>query len=158
MTRIFFLAFGFLAVMVSAATAQERQWTLDSTDNQVFLVFGVPETDDVGLSFWCEINKGTVSAYMPEPQVKLRDGERTRMTIVIDGKVTKLAGKAEKDAATGHFTVEAPFKLKDALMKRLHDGQSILVSVKGHATTYPLEDADFDGFVGACNGVQQQDN
>jgi hypothetical protein len=157
MTRIFFLASGFLAAMVSAGVAQERQWTLDATDNQVFLVFGVPETDDVGLSFWCDIGKGTVSAYMPEPQVKLRDGERTRMVISIDGKATRLAGKAEKEQATGHFTVEAPFKLKDALMKKLRDGQSISVSIKGHATTYPLEDADFDGFVDGCNGVQQDD-
>ena len=33
--------------------AQERIWTLDQTDAEVYLVFGVPETDDVGVSFWC---------------------------------------------------------------------------------------------------------
>ena len=54
--RIAFLTTYFVTLLVSTlALAQERQWSLDTVNNQVFLVFGVPESDDVGLSFWCDI-------------------------------------------------------------------------------------------------------
>ena len=45
--------------------AQERIWTLDQTDAEVYLVFGVPETDDVGVSFWCTQQSGIVKIVFP---------------------------------------------------------------------------------------------
>ena len=56
----------------SLALAQERVWNLDQTDNEVYLVFGVPETDDVGVSFWCTLQSGIVKLYIPEagPDIK----------------------------------------------------------------------------------------
>ncbi|MDO8353983.1 MAG: hypothetical protein Q7T14_11020, partial [Aestuariivirga sp.] len=46
--------------------AQERVWTLDQTDAEVYLVFGVPETDEVGVSFWCTQQSGIVRLYFHE--------------------------------------------------------------------------------------------
>ncbi len=45
--------------------AQERIWNLDQTDAEVYLVFGVPETDDVGVSFWCTQQSGIVKIVFP---------------------------------------------------------------------------------------------
>ena len=43
-------------VMVLATggpSAQERQWSLDAGDQDAYLIFGVPDSDDVGVSLWC---------------------------------------------------------------------------------------------------------
>ena len=57
-----------LAILVLGSTlalAQERIWNLDQTDQEAYLVFGVPETDDVGVSFWCTLQSGIVKIYVP---------------------------------------------------------------------------------------------
>ncbi len=140
-----------LAVALSGqAEAQERQWSLDATDRQAFLVFGVPETDDVGLSFWCDIGTNRMAAYLPDSFAKLKSGERTVMTLSVDGKGFALPATAARDPGSGHVTVEAKFKAKDALMKNLANGETVGVSIKGHHATYPLVDADFEGLLNTC--------
>ena len=56
------------------AMAQERIWNLDQTDQEAYLVFGVPETDDVGVSFWCTLQSGIVKFYVPETDPDLETG------------------------------------------------------------------------------------
>ena len=136
----------------SPAFAQERQWNLESTDKQTFLVFGVPNSDDVGFSLWCEVGKSEMSAFMPERQVPLKVGEKVSMLISVDGKQQTLRGLVSKDAASGQLTVESKFGLKDILISRLQGAQSLSISVKGHTTTLPFGDADFAGLLSACKG------
>ena len=50
-----------IGLLAGAAHAQEREWMLDASDEDAYLIFGVPETDDGGISLWCRIGKGTVS-------------------------------------------------------------------------------------------------
>jgi hypothetical protein len=135
------------------AQAQERQWSFDATDRQAFLVFGVPDTDDVGLSFWCDIGTNRMAAYLPDSFARLKPGERTTMTITVDGKVFALPATAARDPASGHITVEGKFKAKDPLMASLSNGETVGVSIKGHSATYPLADADFEGLLNTCAQV-----
>ena len=139
-------------LLSTPALAQERQWNLQSTGKQTFLIFGVPNTDDVGFSLWCEVGKGQMSAFMPERQVPLKAGEKVPMLISIDGKQQALRGHVTKDAASGQLTVETKFSLKDGLISRLQTGQSLSISVKGHNTTFPFGEADFAGLLLACKG------
>ena len=139
-------------LLSTPALAQERQWNLQSTDKQTFLIFGVPNTDDVGFSLWCEVGKNQMSAFMPERQAPLKAGEKVSMLISVDGKQQALHGLVTKDAASGLLTVESKFGLKDALVSRLQTGQSLSISVKGHTTTFPFGDADFAGLLAACKG------
>ncbi len=63
---LFVAKLGFLAtIFVQPAFAQEREWLLDAVEEDVFLVFGVPDTNDVGVSFWCKIGTGVVSVFAP---------------------------------------------------------------------------------------------
>ena len=149
--------FGLFYMVLGAGSAlaqatQEREWSLDSTDNQAFLVFGVPDTDDVGLSFWCEAKGGTMAVYLPEPLMALKQNQSVPMTLSVDGSKTVLAGHAARDEASGKFTVEGKFKPSDKLFSQLKNGNSISISVKGHADTFPLADADFEGLADACSG------
>ena len=139
-------------LLSTSALAQERQWNLQSTDKQTFLIFGVPNTDDVGFSLWCEVGKNQMSAFITENQVPLKAGESVSMLISVDGKQQALRGHVTKDAASGQMTVESKFGLKDILISRLQAGQSISISVKGHVTTLPFGDADFAGLLSACKG------
>jgi hypothetical protein len=144
-------------IMFAQATplfAQEREWSLNSTDTQTYLVFGVPDTDDVGLSFWCQNNKKDLSAFLPEPGLKLKRGQKLSMKLTVDGKATTLPAIVDRDDASGMFTVEGKFTQKSALLQDLKKGASITVTVLSHEATYPLDDADFDGLLNACNGVQ----
>ena len=151
-----FLLIGLSAVVCSpTAQAQERQWTLDTTDRQAFLLFGVPDTDDVGLSFWCDIGSKRMAAYMPESFSPLKIGEKTTMTLTIDGSIFTLSATAARDQASNRMTVEAPFKRGDKLLTKLKDAQTVEVAVKGHHATYPLADADVQGLLDACSGVDQ---
>ena len=52
------LTVSLIAAATASTAAQERQWTLDASDEDAYLIFGVPESDDVGLSLWCPIQKG----------------------------------------------------------------------------------------------------
>ncbi|MDE2383221.1 MAG: hypothetical protein KGO53_01270 [Alphaproteobacteria bacterium] len=152
MTKAFFLA-GLALVLAGPALAQERQWTLDATDHQAFLVFGVPDTDDVGLSFWCDVGGSTLSAYMPDSFAKLKSGERTKMVLSVDGAKFTLTATAAKDQTANRMTVEGKFKVSDALTKALQNGETVGVAIKGHSATYPLTDADFEGLLNACSGA-----
>ena len=144
----------FLALILAPqAHAQERQWGLDTVNNQAFLVFGVPESDDVGLSFWCDIGKSKVSAFLPETVAPLRRGERTNIAMDVDGHAEKLSATVSHDDGSGKLTVETTFGLKGSMMKALRAGQSLAITVKGHVNSFPIADANFDGLVDACNGI-----
>ena len=147
------LALGGACVVPASSLAQERQWSLDSTDREAFLVFGVPDTDDVGLSFWCAIGTGKVSAYLPLTTPVLKAGQHTDMKLSVDGKLFHIPATAAHEGNEGRMTLEGTFHLKDKLMGVLKGGESIAVTVKNHTDTYPLADADFESLVNACNGV-----
>ena len=60
-----------MALCSNAVLAQERQWALDTADNDAFLVFGVAESDDVGISFWCTIGSDKLKVFVPEGSADL---------------------------------------------------------------------------------------
>lgn len=152
--RIAFLSPLIGALVLSfPAHAQERQWSLDTVNNQVFLVFGVPESDDVGLSFWCDIGKSKVQAFLPETVAAIKNGERITIGVDIDGHSEKIMAKVARDDGSGKLTVATTFGLEGSLMKALRAGQFLAINVKGHVTSLPIADADFDGLVDACNGI-----
>ena len=73
--------------MFAAATAfaQEREWTFDTNDEDAFLTFGVPETDDVGVSFWCKMQSGEARVFLPEAGEGLTPGRNVKVTFSVAG-------------------------------------------------------------------------
>jgi hypothetical protein len=152
MKKILLFSIGLFLASGSVAQSQEREWSLDATDQEAFLVFGVPNTDDVGLSFWCKIGSKKMSAYMPANVAKLHVGEKTTMNITASNKTFRLPAKAALDGSKGKFTVEGQFNANDALLGTLQQADDVAITIKNFKANYPLTDADFSGLLSACNG------
>ncbi len=128
------------------AQAQERQWLLDTAGEDAFLAFGVPNTNDVGVSFWCKIGKTDVSLFAPltGPEV------HAKLVLSIGTKDFPLTAKISKN--DGAKTLEAPLKPQKQILENLEASESFRVTLGKHKITYPLDGADFEGLLKLCNG------
>jgi hypothetical protein len=137
---------------LSPAFAQERQWTLNASEREAFLVFGVPDTDDVGLSYWCEIGKPKISIFAPVPRTSLNKDQRIHIDLDIGGEKFNIIAKASQTPGTNAASIEALVDPQGTVMKASAAAQSITVSALGKTATYPLVDADFAGLLRVCSG------
>ena len=92
------LALGLMAgAAAGAAQAQEREWSLDVSEEEAYLIFGVPDTDDVGVSLWCPVGKGVVRLYLPVPTAEISKAEDNAAPLTItagdgDGDIPRQGG------------------------------------------------------------------
>ena len=151
-SSVFFISA--LALFAVPASAQERQWSVDSSDKQAFLVFGVPDTADVGLSFWCDIGSKKMSLFVPVAPTTALPGQHPSVIATVGGHTYTFKSEVEKDQASGLVNVESQFSSSDAFYKTVMASDTITVQVKSEKKSYPLSDADFEGLNRACTGVQ----
>jgi hypothetical protein len=146
------LGHGALALVLATALAQaqERQWSLDASGEDAFLVFGVPETDDVGLSFWCGIGAGSASMFYPVPWTDLKDNAVVRVHAELGATKLVLRGKATSRQNGGSASLEVPLKLNSPLLGALKSGDHLALRVLGHRAVYPLQGVDIDGLIRLC--------
>jgi hypothetical protein len=145
----YFIA-AFLAAIASQAVAQERQWSLDQNDKEAYLAFGTPETDDVGVSFWCKLQSGTIHFYAPETDARLKIAKRVRFTIVVPPKSFRLIGKTTANEQAGSISLESELKISDPLFAALQDAEYFVVKVGKSENNFPFQDADFAGLLKVC--------
>jgi hypothetical protein len=149
--RAFFTLIAFILTS-NLAFAQERQWSLDASEREAFLVFGVADTDDVGLSFWCEIGSPKISIFAPVPHTLLRKDQKTRIDVTIDDTNFNIIAKASHTPGSTAASIEAVIDYDGTVIKAAAAGQIIRVSALGHKSSYPLADADFAGLLRVCSG------
>ncbi len=109
MFRRLSMLFALGLLLAGAAHAQERDWMLDASEEDAYLIFGVPESDDVGVSLWCRIGKGAVNLYMPVPtklMPKNKDGAAP-LTITAGTETATLRGKADINREAAVSSIEA---------------------------------------------------
>lgn len=142
------------ALLSTAATslAQEREWTLNASEKEAFLVFGVPDTDDVGLSFWCEIGTNKTSIFINGAPSQLKQNQTTNIKLMIDNKVFSVNAKTSVDHIGQRPSLEGQFKNDDPILKAAENGGTLKVTVLSQTNTYPLIDADFAGLERSCSG------
>jgi hypothetical protein len=136
--------------MPGAALAQEREWMLDAADEDAFLVFGVPETDDVGVSLWCKIGSGRVKIFFPDGSPDLKPDTIADFTMTVAGKPHALKGTTTANAMTGATSVESEFPLDDAVITELGSADRFSVKIGTHESTYPLVDAGLENLIKLC--------
>jgi hypothetical protein len=145
--------------LLSAAEAQERQWSLDASVEDAFLVLGVPETDDIGLSFWCKIGTGSVTLFYPVTWTDLKNNGTVRIHVELGSERYLLRGKASSRRAGSSASLEAELELDSQLFEGVKRNDYIVLRVLGHRAAFPLQDADFDGLINLCRqgpgGLQQ---
>ena len=132
------------------AQAQERQWYLDQTDQEAYLVFGVPETDDAGVSFWCNVQSGSVKLYEPDADPKLKAADSVPFDVVVADKPFHLKGKTAINEESGSISIEAELKSTDPLFAAFQDANRFSIKIGKSVHIYPLQDADFPAFLDVC--------
>jgi hypothetical protein len=132
------------------ALAQERIWSLEQTDAEVYLVFGVPETDDVGVSFWCTLQSGIARLYLPAAGPDFKPGMSVNFELKVAGKIYPLKGKTALNEETTRTSLEAELKATDPVFSALQAANHFAVKIGSSNHVFPLAEADFSNFLDAC--------
>jgi hypothetical protein len=148
--RLIALAAAALVAATLPAAAQERQWNLDFTDDDAFLVFGVPESDDVGLSIWCALQSGKSKIFLPQTAAPVKPGHATHMTLTA-GKVTvKLDAQVADNHEAGTPSLEAEVETTHPIFAAMLGADRLRVKVMGDEQIFPLVEADLQGLLDLC--------
>jgi hypothetical protein len=140
-----------LLALTLPAAAQERQWALDTSDQDAFLVFGVPESDDVGLSIWCTIYSGKSKIFVPEADGRLKPGNHATMHLTAGKLSLKLEGVVTDNQNNGTRSLEADLPTSSPLYAALQTADRLRITIAGVEQVYPLADADVEGLLKLCN-------
>ncbi len=144
--RLFFI----LLLTATAASAQERQWFLDSTEDDAYLIFGVPDSDDVGISFWCTMQSGEVRLFIPETDAALKAELTLDFTIEAGTEKFSLTGRTMANEEAGSTSVETTLTASAPLFAALQKSDRFTVRAGASQIIYPLTDADLEGLIRVC--------
>jgi hypothetical protein len=143
-----------LLAVATPAAAQEREWLLDAAEEDVYLLFGVPNTNDVGVSFWCRIGEPEMSLFSPLPANAPADQPQPVVLVRVDDKTFTLAPR-QTENSTG--SVEAPLlEQQQPLLDSLKGAERFSVTITDHTSTFPLDGADFNSLLGLCTSKPAQ--
>ncbi len=132
------------------ASAQEREWTLDASDQDAYLVFGVPESDDVGISLWCTIRQGMVNVFVPETGESPSAGQQMKVILKAGGETAEIEGKTEVNDDDGRASVEAKISADNPVFAAMAKADRFHVLVGKEDTVFPLMEADVEGLLALC--------
>jgi hypothetical protein len=149
MLRRYLLA-GFLVCAAGSAWAQEREWLFDTGDEDAYLVFGVPETDDAGVSFGCTLQSGDIRLFVPEAGEELKPDQKITVTVVVSGKTFTFGATTSSNEMSGTTSAEAEIPAGDAIFADLRKADRFEIRAGTEDNIFPLEGADFDSLVRAC--------
>ncbi len=144
------LATGFVACK---ASAQEREWSLDASDQEAYLIFGVADTDDVGVSLWCPVKKGVVNLFVPRPTEELQRLGRRKvpMTVKAGNETATFAGKVDLNHEAASSSVEVEMPVTQPLLKAMETADRFSVKIDSQEVVFPLYDADVAGLLAQCS-------
>ena len=138
-------------ISASVALAQEREWNFDTGEDDAYLVFGVPETDDVGVSFWCAVGSGEIRIFLPEADEKLGAGATVKVDIEVGGNRFSLDGTAAPNEESGTTSAEAHIESGSPLVPALIAADRFTVKIGKEESVFPLQGADFDSLLRVCS-------
>jgi hypothetical protein len=127
--------------------AQEREWLLDTTGEDAFLVFGVPSTTDMGISFWCKLGGKHISVFAPVPHQE--KPQQTKVSLEIKTDIFPLAVKFNTDQSGA--TLEAKLTPQDKIIADFSTTERFTLRVGSHVSVFPTEGAGFADLGKLCN-------
>ena len=148
------LRFGLAAFLVCAALpawAQEREWIFDTADEDAYLVFGVPESEDAGISFGCTLQSGEIRVFVPEAGDDLKPDQKVKLTIAVGGKTFAYDGMTSPNEMAATTSAEATMPATDPLFTELRKTDRFTVKTGAEENIFPLEGSDFESLVRACS-------
>jgi len=141
-----------LGLFAGQAAAQEREWSLDASDTEAYLIFGVPDSDDVGVSLWCPIRKGIVNLFVPRPTEELASLGRGKVALTVKAgdESATFGGKVDINSEGSASSVEAEVPADHPLFKALETADRFIVEVEGKPVVFPLYNVDMSMLMGLC--------
>jgi hypothetical protein len=146
-----FLLAASMALAALPASAQEREWIFDTSDEDAYLVFGVPESDDAGVSFGCTLQSGEIRIFVPEAGDDLKPNDKVRLVITIAGKDFAFEGTASANEMSATTSAEAVIQPNNAIFAELRKADRFTIKTGAEENTFPLAGADFESLVRACS-------
>lgn len=140
----------FVVGVACNATAQERQWSLDASDQDAYLIFGVPDSDDVGVSLWCPIRQGVVNIFLPDVGEAPAGGKDMTVTLSADGQSADISGKTEENAQSGGSSIEAQLAADAPVFTAMLKADRFHVKVGNADEVFPLIEADLQSLIDLC--------
>ncbi|WP_119392579.1 hypothetical protein [Taklimakanibacter lacteus] len=139
-----------LACAALPAWAQEREWIFDTGDEDAYLVFGVPDSDDAGISFGCTLQSGEIRIFVPEAGEDLKPDDKINLVVTVGGKDFSFAGVTTPNEMSGTTSAEAVMRADDPIFPELRKADRFTVKTGREENTFPLEGSDFESLVHAC--------
>ena len=148
------LVLGLLAPGLASgeALAQEREWSLDASDQEAYLIFGVADSDDVGLSLWCPLKKGLVNLFVPRPTAELAklDRHKVPLTLKVGSETETFGAKIDLNREALNSSVEVEMPADSKLLKAMATADRFTVTVGGEDVVFPLYSADIPALLDLC--------
>jgi hypothetical protein len=138
-----------LVCAAAPASAQERQWSLDAGDQDAYLIFGVPDSDDVGVSLWCPVRQGAINIFLPEIAEKPAGGTMT-MTVSAEGQSVDIPGKTEENLDAGLSSIEGQLPVSHPVFRAMARADRFHIKIAGKDEVFPLIEADLAGLLALC--------
>lgn len=141
-----------LVLAAGHALAQEREWSLDASEQEAYLIFGVADSEDVGVSLWCPAHKDVVNLFVPRPTEELQKLGRKHVAMVVKAgeETATFAGKIEISQDGPNSSVEVEMPVTHPLLKALEHADRFSVEIDRHEVVFPLYDADIEGLLDNC--------
>jgi hypothetical protein len=139
--------------VVSPAAAQEREWTIDQTDSDAFLLFGTPGTDDVGVSFWCKIGGKRVKLFVADAaRTKPATGKRSTMKLLANQQAFSLPAQLGRQANHDHYSAETDIALGGKVLQALSVSTQFEIEFPSQNTIFPFDSDNVAAFQRVCSG------
>ena len=135
----------------SQASGQEREWSFDTGEEDAYLVFGVPQTDDVGVSFWCTIGAAEIRIFLPEAGESLTAGKTAKIDFDVKGNHYPASGETSANEESGTTSIETRIESGNPFFAALLSADRFSVRVDKEESTFPLDGADFESLIRVCS-------
>jgi hypothetical protein len=142
-----------LFCLAGSAAAQERQWSLDASDQDAYLIFGVPDSDDVGISLWCPIRQGVVNIFLPDVGSAPASGKDMTLQVSVDGQSADVTGKTEENADSGGSSIEVQMAADAPVFTAMLKADRFHVKVGSEESVFPLIEADLQSLIDLCKKI-----
>ncbi|MFL5071775.1 MAG: hypothetical protein ACJ8D9_19525 [Xanthobacteraceae bacterium] len=128
-----------LALAVPAGGANKRSWDFVEADKEtVQLVYGVPESEAVTISFWCEAKPKRIDIVTTVLPPRLRKGQPVKTTLSNGIVTAAYAGKIGYDTAHESFHLSASTAAEPKVVSILKSGTWLTIAIPGKQVRVPL--------------------
>jgi len=134
------LSFVLMIVAVAAAAAQDtRKWMFDDTADGVVLQYGMPESDDLVITFACEREPKQMRISEFIGSDSLVPGSAATLRLTSGTQTVSYTGQATSNEESGTVNIEITTPIDRKLFALLKTGPTLIVELPGKQETIPLK-------------------